>query len=170
MSNELLTKEELSNWLTKQRLIYNQPNEKVDRDFHWFIVSKMVELRGCICIPQVSVDENQQAHWIHSDACGLPTSPADGGPTEQDLKRSRLATVLAETVFNNLVTAISGIVQSDRDRSLSRDDIARVIDERLMGIRMEYAGDKLSRCPIVSCHSKPCAFCLAAAMREFILI
>jgi hypothetical protein len=162
MSETTITKDELGEWLMGLRRLHGTPVSPLplDHNFHWAIVQKMIQLRGCICIPRVTVDENQQPLWIHSEACGLPTSPADVGPTDQELKRSRLATVLADTVYTFCA-----------DRTLERDDIARAIDNRLVEIRNFYKPDDLAQCPIVSHHGKgPCAFCLTSAMREFISI
>lgn len=68
-----------------------------------------------------------------------------------------------------LALAIHG--GEDTDGNLrERQRIALAIDSRLAEIRTHYEPEELARCPIVTHHGpSPCAFCITAAMREFIL-
>lgn len=79
------TKDDLGDRLMNLRKLCGQPGSPIplDHNFHWAIVGKMIELRGCICgedRPLVTVDDGGSAWWVHSSECGLPHSPADGGP------------------------------------------------------------------------------------------
>jgi hypothetical protein len=85
MPEQQNTKDALSQWLMGARKLYGLPGSPIqlDHNFHWSIVNKMVQLRGCICAkgePSVTTDEGGSAHWIHDADCGIPPSPADGGP------------------------------------------------------------------------------------------
>lgn len=79
------TKDELSEWLMDLRKTWGEPGSPfpLHHNFHWAIIEKMMRLRGCICAkgqPSVTVDDGGSARFIHDRDCGLPASPADGGP------------------------------------------------------------------------------------------
>lgn len=162
------TKDALSNWLTQLRELYGQPGSLAkidDKRLHWAIIAKMALLRGCCCAkgPSVSVDDGGSAHFIHDNDCGLPPSPADGGPapTSDELAapHSKLAIELAKV-----------ICEGHPQEALSNHRVAQAIDTRLAVIRKVYEPKEFALCPVVSCHAEPCWFCIVAAMREFILL
>jgi len=81
---------------------------------------------------------------------------------------SKIAVALAEAIVKDLHPEAP---PSLRDaRQVVRSATARAIDERLAEIRKHYEPEELASCPIVSHHPDPCAFCITAAMREFILV
>lgn len=81
---------------------------------------------------------------------------------------SKIALALAEAIVKDLHPEAP---PSLRDaRRVVRSATARAIDDRLAEIRKHYEPGELARCPIVSHHPDPCAFCLASAMREFIIL
>lgn len=82
---------------------------------------------------------------------------------------SKLAVALAEVAYELIGRQrgrfYSGEAADDKGR------IAAAIDERLAEIRKHYEPEELARCPWVTHHPKgPCASCICAAMREFILV
>lgn len=147
---------ELKKWLT---VISEACAERGDQNkLHDAFLNKLLHARGCICVPVVTVDEQQQPHWVHAQECGLPQSPADTGPLE--------------TGYSPMALALAGAISEVcADRTLEMQDMARLIDVRLAQIRQFYEPVELAKCPWVTHHPEgPCAFCLSAAMREFILV
>jgi hypothetical protein len=89
--------------------------------------------------------------------------------TKEKQMPSKLAVALADVLVKDLHPEAP---PSMRDaRNASRNRTAMVIDERLAEIRKHYEPEELARCPVVTHHGpSPCAFCICAAMREFILV
>lgn len=78
------------------------------------------------------------------------------------------ASKIAEAIADALIGALEDVPGFN---SQDRENLMAIIDSRLASIRAYYAPDKLALCPVVSCHnSESCAFCMVAAMRDFIIL
>lgn len=84
------------------------------------------------------------------------------------MQHSRLAVALADAILRPPDGQATPI--SDELFAQMTDRVAEVIDARLADTRKHYTPEALARCPYVCPHPDPCAACVTAAMRDFILI
>jgi hypothetical protein len=83
---------------------------------------------------------------------------------------SRCASAIADSLLSSGVVA--DLAPDDDERLAEmRVDIAANVDARLADIRAHYEALALTECPVVSHHGNgPCAFCLTAAMLDFLKV
>lgn len=82
---------------------------------------------------------------------------------------SKLAVALAEVAYDLIGRQRGKFYSGEAAEDKAR--IASAIDERLAKIREAYKPEAHAFCPVVTHHGpSPCAFCVTAAMRAFILL
>lgn len=75
-----------------------------------------------------------------------------------------MSSLLANKIANLIAPLFNGRAE------VMRPHIINSIDVELTQIRNAVKDESLARCPIVSHHTEPCAFCIVAALREVVVM